>query len=128
MPPISGLARPTEPGEPFDLTEPRLSEVEGFLKKARAGSAPGPNGVSYKVYKKCGRLRKFMWCLIKVVWRQGVIPSSCCKADGGYISKEENFTSLDQFRPISLLNVEGKIMFGILGKEDFFLCGRAWFG
>ena len=32
-------------------------------------------------------------------------------ADGVYIPKEQNTTEINQFRPISLLNVEGKIFF-----------------
>ena len=37
-----------------------------------------------------------------------------CHAEGVYIPKEESSSTLGQFRPISLLNVEGKIVFGIL--------------
>ena len=47
MPVIAGLVRPTKPGVEFDLSEPKLAEVEKFISKARAASAPGPNGVPY---------------------------------------------------------------------------------
>ena len=40
------------PDKPLDTKEP-LKEVKEVVKKARSGSAPGPNGVTYKVYKKC---------------------------------------------------------------------------
>ncbi len=33
---IEGLVRPTEPGVPFDLSEPKMSEIEAVLRKARA--------------------------------------------------------------------------------------------
>ena len=34
-----------------------------------------------------------------------------------YIPKEKNSKHLEQFRPISLLNVEGKIFFGVIAKR-----------
>ena len=37
-------------------------------------------------------------------------------ADGIYLPKEENSEQIGQFRPISLLNVDGKIYMGILAK------------
>ena len=44
------------------LSSTRLSHgwrVTAFLKMARGGSAPGPNGVSYKVYKVCDQVRHY---------------------------------------------------------------------
>lgn len=52
------LYSPEEPTISFDDREPRLQEVNDFLRKARGRSAPGPNGISYKVYKNCERLRR----------------------------------------------------------------------
>ncbi|XP_072913309.1 uncharacterized protein [Hemitrygon akajei] len=112
---VSGLVKPIEPGVTFNLSE--LAEVERFIRKARSGSVPRPNGVPYKVFKKHEELRKYSWRLLKVVWRQGVVPLSWSEAEGVYIPKEENSTTLNQFRPISLLNVEGKIKFGILAER-----------
>ena len=60
MPDIEGLVRPTRPGIEFDVAEPRFAEVERFIMKARSAAAPGPNGVPYKVYKKCGKLRNYL--------------------------------------------------------------------
>ena len=121
MPDTEGLVRPTRPGTEFDTAEPRFAEVERFIMKARSTAAPGPNGVPYKVYKKCEKLRNYLWRLLKVVWRKGEVPTSWNKAEGVYIHKEENSSTLGQFRPISLLNVEGKIMFCILTERLFWL-------
>ena len=66
---IEGLVHPTEPSVPFDISPPKLSEIEQFLKKSRSASSPGNNGVPYKVYKKCAKLRKTLWNLLKVAWR-----------------------------------------------------------
>ena len=45
------------------------------------------------------------------------------QAEGVWIPKEENSTKLEQFRSISLLNVEGKVFFSILARRltDFLL-------
>ncbi|XP_019626566.1 PREDICTED: uncharacterized protein LOC109471671 [Branchiostoma belcheri] len=66
MPDIGGLVRPPQPGVEFDVSEPRFKEVASFIEKARAASAPGPNGVPYKVYKKCEKLKRVLWRLLKV--------------------------------------------------------------
>ena len=111
---IAGPVRLAAPTTQFDLSEPRLKEVIGFVRRAHAGASPGPNGIPYKVYKACPRLLQLLWKLLKVVWRQEVVPSFWGEADGVYIPKEELSKLLNQFRPISLQNVGGKIFFGVL--------------
>ena len=44
---IEGLLRPMEPGVPFDFAEPKMSQVEVVLRKARAALALGPSEVPY---------------------------------------------------------------------------------
>ena len=58
------LIEPEEPSQPFDEAPPKYKEVVDIVKKARAASAPGPNGVPYKVYKNCQRLTRHLWKLI----------------------------------------------------------------
>ena len=69
-----------DPAEPpqkkMIITEPTLGEVSDIIKKARFGSAPGPNAIPYKVYKMCPRLLKRLWRLLKVVWRKGEVPEA----------------------------------------------------
>ena len=52
----------TEDEEPtstqFDVSEPKLSEIKDVVKKARSSTAPGPNGIPYKVYKMCPQLTR----------------------------------------------------------------------
>ena len=105
------------PEKPFDIKEPTMKEVGDVVKKARAKSAPGPNGVTYKVYKKCPKLLQRLHRLIKVVWRKVVVPACWQLAEGCFVPKEEQSSLLGQFRTISLLNVEGKIFFAILAKR-----------
>ena len=56
-----------QPSALFKDSEPTWREVADVVKKARAGSAPGPNGVPYRVYKNCPKLLKRLWSLLKVV-------------------------------------------------------------
>ena len=105
------LATPTTP---FDLSEPRLKEVRDFVRRAWAGASPGPSGIPYKVYKACPRLLLLLWKLLKEVWRQEVVPSFWDRSRWSLHPMEELLKLLNQSRPISMLNVEGKIFFGVL--------------
>ena len=58
----------------LDSKEPSWKEVTGIVKKARSGSAPGPNGVTYKIYKKCPQILRKLWSLYRVIWRKGTVP------------------------------------------------------
>ena len=53
------------------MKEPSWKEVKQVVMKARSSSAPGPNGIPYKVYKKCPLLLKRLWSLLRVVWKKG---------------------------------------------------------
>ena len=44
----------------------------------------------------------------------GIIPKAWHRAEGVVIPKEKESTDISQFRPISLLNVEGKIYFSLV--------------
>jgi len=47
---------------------------------------------------------------MKVAWEKQVVPRVWPRADGVFIPKEKDATSISQFRPISLLNVEGNFL------------------
>ncbi|KAL2078851.1 hypothetical protein ACEWY4_024595 [Coilia grayii] len=111
------VPRPAPPAHLFDAALPRLSEVEEVVQKARAASAPGPNGIPYKLYKHCPGVLKHLWRLLRVAWKNQVIPSEWQRAVTVFIPKEANSTTIGQFRSIALLNVEGKIFFSILAKR-----------
>ena len=115
---MKGIPKPTAPGVKYDLSELRSREVDDFLKKARWSSSPGGDGVPYKVYKKCSKLRNRLFSILKRAWQEKKVAQRWATAEGVYIPKEENSSRLDQFRPISLLNVDGKIFFGIISKRS----------
>lgn len=111
------LLQPEEPTTAYDESEPKWKEVEDIIKKARAASAPGPNGVPYRVYKNCPQLARRLWRLLRVAWRRGKMTESWMEAEGCFIPKEDKSTRLSQFRTISLLNVEGKIFLAVAARR-----------
>ncbi|KAJ8361990.1 hypothetical protein AAFF_G00407370 [Aldrovandia affinis] len=64
------VPRPTEPSALFDTSPPKLSEVRQVIQRARSASAPGPNGIPYKLYKNCPRVLKLLWTLMRVTWNK----------------------------------------------------------
>ena len=93
-----------------------MKELNDVIRKERAASAPGPNGIPYRVYKKCRKLRRRLWKMLKVIWRRGKLADAWHFAEECFIPKEEHSKGLHQFRTISLLNVEGKIFLPVLAK------------
>ena len=114
---IPNLVWPNAPEKKFNENPPSLEEVVKVVNKARSKSSPGPNGIPYLVYKKCPRVLGWVHKLIRSAWKNERIPSQWMCADGVYIPKEQNSTDLNQFRPISLLNVEGKIFFAVMASR-----------
>ncbi len=96
---------------------PKLSEVRQIVKKARSSSAPGPNGVPYKLYKNCPKVLEVLWHLSRTAWKKQLIPSEWQRAVAVFIPKEANSKDIGQFRNIVLLNVEGKIFFSVLARR-----------
>ena len=94
-----------------------MKEASDVVKKARSGSAPGPNGIPYKVYKMCPMLLRRLWTLLKVIWRKGKVPDCWQQAEGIFTPKEKGSKHVTEFRTISLLNVEGKIFFAVLARR-----------
>ena len=101
----------------MDIRPPRWKEVETVVRRAKASSAPGPNGVPYRVYKSAPDVLRLLWRWLRVVWDKQVIPKAWCRAGGIMIPKEKESSLLSQFRTISLLNVEGKIFFSIVAQR-----------
>ena len=69
------------------------------------------------MYKKCPRLRNSLFLLLRNMWEKKSLAKRCEIAEGIYLPKEKKSQTLGQFRSISLLNIDGKIMFGILAKR-----------
>ena len=64
------------------------------MKRARSGSAPGPSGVPYKVYKNCPMLRRRLWKHLRSVWKRGKLAEQWRTAEGCFVPKEEDSSKL----------------------------------
>ena len=69
------------------------------------------------MYKRCPKVLTSLWKLLQIVHIKKFIAEDWGLADGIYIPKEKNSKNLEQFRPISWLNVEGEIFFGVIAKR-----------
>ncbi|XP_012938538.1 uncharacterized protein LOC106011905 [Aplysia californica] len=117
LPYMRGLKRPAAPVVKYYLGPIREKEVDEFVKQARAKSAPGGDGVSYKVFKYCDTLRHTLFEMLRGLWKDKEIVKDWCRAEGVYLPKEQNAKEIGQFRPISIINVTCKIFMGILTKR-----------
>ena len=66
---MRSLKRPTALGVSYQLGSIREREVDEFVRKARAKSAPGGDGVSYKVFKYCDKLRHTLFEMLRDLWK-----------------------------------------------------------
>ena len=111
------LNRPQPLEVTFNNSPIKLGEAKDFVQKARAKSTPGINGISYKLYKRCPKVLTSLWKLLWVTHIKKFIAEDWGLADEIYIPKEKNSKHLEQFRPVLLLNVEGKIFFRVIAKR-----------
>ena len=86
-----------------------------ILSSRRNVSASGLNGIHYKVYKKS----KFLFKMFQACFKRCEIPIQWRSAQEIYIPKVSSTSEnkLSDFRPIALLNVEGKLFFSLVSKR-----------
>ena len=110
---LEDLHQFSEPEYRFEDEVPSFKEFMLKLRKTRSKSAPGPNGIPYLVYKRCPGVARELWLYIKELWKRNIISNSWREAEAVFIPKEEGAKTVDKFRTISLLNVEGKLFFSL---------------
>ena len=97
----------------FNDDPPVYKEFAKKLRKTRSKSAPGPNGVPYLVYKRCPGVAKLLFNYLRLLWRRNIVSDAWRQAEGIFIPKEDGASTVEKFRTISLLNVEGKLFFSM---------------
>lgn len=104
------LINPPAPTTDFNTKDPSWKEIQFVIKAVRTSSALGPNDVPYLVHKRCPKLTHRLWKILRAFWRKGKVAQQWRFA-GVWVPKEEKSTGIEQFRTISLLNVEARIFF-----------------
>jgi len=103
----------------FDASKFRLSQLNGIIRKTRNSSAPGPNGIPYKVYKKCPKITRFLFDIMRAVEISKIPPLKWRISDGVFIPKVAKpvASDINDYRQIALLNVEGKLFWSMVSHR-----------
>ena len=119
LPPLRGL--PPAPDLKSDFVSSSFTREDFFnvIQSRRNGSSPGINKIPYKVYKKCPQISSFLFKIFQSVLKLSNVPIQWRVAAETYIPKivPPNPSHLQDFRPIALLNVEGKLFFSLIARR-----------
>ena len=105
------------PSVPFPKQTPSFEEFGNCVRRARNGSAPGPNGIPYVVWKYCPSLKRRLYTICQKVWSTGKTPTSWSQAVIVQFHKSGTNSDPTNFRPIALSNCDGKLFFSLLSKS-----------
>ena len=99
-----------------------------MLKKRSNGSAPGPNGIPYLVYKRIFFCARVIHTILSRIMVSGITPKCFGIAYISLIPKDlDNLHDVSKFRPIACLNVEGKMLWSILASRLISFCRKNHF-
>ena len=86
-------------------------EVESILKTLPLAKASGPNGLSNRILRELSKELSVPYCsLFNQSLRAGIVPFSYKEANVCPVPKKGNLTDVTNYRPISLLNSEDKVL------------------
>ena len=119
LPPLEGLPPAPLIESAFISSGFKRDVFSRVLSTRRNASAPGVNMIPYKVYKKCTQIASFLFKIFTSCLRHAVVPIQWRIASEVYIPKSNppSPSNIKDFRPISLLNVEGKLFFSLVSKR-----------
>ena len=106
--------------EAENLNRPKTADkIEAVIKKLPTHKSPGPDGFRGKFYKAFKEeLTTILHRLIQKIQEDGRIPNSCNEENTILVPKpDKDITKKENFRPISLMNIDAKILNKILANR-----------
>ncbi|KAJ4438158.1 hypothetical protein ANN_14097 [Periplaneta americana] len=93
-------------------------EIRSALEGAPKNTAPGPDGLTYQVYKNHWRLvKEYLIELMNYILDTGSVIDGFSDGVVTLIPKTTNPTIVSEYRPITLLNINYKLFMKVLGNR-----------
>jgi len=116
QPPLQ-VPRPAAPESPFPVDFVSFEEFSEICWKKSNGSAPGPNGIPYLLYKRCPQVRRLLWQICGRVWRERKVPLELRVGRVRLLAKSSDTSDPKLMRPISVLNVESRLFWTVFQRK-----------
>lgn len=106
-----------QPNAQFNATAIKPRDIKVSLRKAKASSAPGPDGINYQLLKKIPTIHHILATLYNRILETGQIPSSWQEGTITLIYKAGDSNDPANYRPIALTSTISKVFHSILAKR-----------